>query len=210
MIIAQKRPTELSGCTFSGDMRRQQCGVLAAPAAAADPPISSGEVTRDGAPKLASNIRCFDEFLLRSRSAMCRFGRILGSCFNYTPYQRLTLWVYYKYGWLASSEMKIIAEVNIFYLVTKPSTLKACNFAAFWLIKTTATVHLWKDLYPLVQIVAAQETSSILKIGFALSKWPHLHRAYLVIGPYSSSETVCKLVGTCLYLITIILRGGGA
>ena len=34
--------------------------------------------------------------------------------------------------------------------------------------------------------------SSILKVGFALSKWTDLHRAYVVIGRYSSSKTVCK------------------
>ena len=33
---------------------------------------------------------------------------------------------------------------------------------------------------PVVNVVCAQETGSILKIGFALSNWPHLHRAYLV------------------------------
>ena len=37
----------------------------------------------------------------------------------------------------------------------------------------------------------AQEASSILKVGFALSKWPHLHRVYLV--------TVCKRGATAVF-----------
>ena len=35
------------------------------------------------------------------------------------------------------------------------------------------TVPLWKDLDPFDNIASAQETDSILKIGFALSKWPN-------------------------------------
>ena len=31
------------------------------------------------------------------------------------------------------------------------------------------TVHLWKDLELIINIISAQETGSILKIGFALS-----------------------------------------
>ena len=40
------------------------------------------------------------------------------------------------------------------------------------------TVPLWKDLEPIVNIVSAQETSSILRIGYAYSNRPHLHRVY--------------------------------
>ena len=42
------------------------------------------------------------------------------------------------------------------------------------------TAPLWKDLDPIVKIVSAQETASILKISFALSISPHLLRAYSV------------------------------
>ena len=42
-------------------------------------------------------------------------------------------------------------------------------------------------------IVSIQKTSRIPNIFFALSKWPHLHRAYLVSGPYSFSVPVCIL-----------------
>ena len=41
-------------------------------------------------------------------------------------------------------------------------------------------MHLWKDLdSDVVNIVFAKQTGSISKIGFALSNWPYLHRAYL-------------------------------
>ena len=52
------------------------------------------------------------------------------------------------------------------------------------------TVPLNKTLEPIGHVVSAKETGSILKIGFAYSKWPHLHRAYQVSNPFSSSETV--------------------
>ena len=42
------------------------------------------------------------------------------------------------------------------------------------------TAPLWKGLEPLVNILSAQETGSFLKIDFALSKWPNLHRVYLI------------------------------
>ena len=40
-------------------------------------------------------------------------------------------------------------------------------------------VPLWKDLSP-VNIVSAQETGSILKIGFTLSKWLHFNSDYVI------------------------------
>ena len=40
----------------------------------------------------------------------------------------------------------------------------------------TPTVPLWKDLTSSVDSNSVQET--ILKIGFALSKWPHFHREF--------------------------------
>ena len=39
---------------------------------------------------------------------------------------------------------------------------------------------LWKDLESVNNIVSAQETGNILKIGFVLSKRPQLHRAFMV------------------------------
>ena len=42
------------------------------------------------------------------------------------------------------------------------------------------TAPLWKDFDFIINKVSAQETRSILKIGFALSKLPQLHRAYVL------------------------------
>ena len=55
-----------------------------------------------------------------------------------------------------------------------------------------STVNLWKDLEPVVNILSAQETGFILKISFALSNWPYLHRAYVV--------TVCRVLSTTAYI----------
>ena len=38
-----------------------------------------------------------------------------------------------------------------------------------------------------------KEVSRILRVGFAFSKWPHLHKAYSVSGSYSFSVTVTQL-----------------
>ena len=43
-----------------------------------------------------------------------------------------------------------------------------------------------------------QEPSCVLKMGFALSKWPHLHRAYLVTVPKYLSFCSCNLVLECV------------
>ena len=60
------------------------------------------------------------------------------------------------------------------------------------------TVPLWKDLDSVVNIFSAQETGSILKIGFDLSNWPHLHRAYVV--------TVCRVLSTVVYIWNLSIR----
>ena len=38
----------------------------------------------------------------------------------------------------------------------------------------------FEHLNLLKKYIKNQEASSILRMGFALSKWPHLHRAYLL------------------------------
>ena len=54
----------------------------------------------------------------------------------------------------------------------------ASNFATLW--PTDSKFLALKNLNPLKTVLKFQEASSVLKMGFALSKWPHLHRAYLV------------------------------
>ena len=56
-------------------------------------------------------------------------------------------------------------------------TLMADNFAAFWSIDPTFSALKDLNLFKIVQKV--QEASRILRVGFALSKWPRLHRAYV-------------------------------
>ena len=57
-------------------------------------------------------------------------------------------------------------------------SLMASNFATLW--PTDSKFLALKNLNPLKTVLKFQEASSVLKMGFALSKWPHLHRAYLV------------------------------
>ena len=57
-------------------------------------------------------------------------------------------------------------------------SLTAGNFEALWSkdLKSSAFI----DLFPFSIILKVQEAGSILRVGFALLKLPHLHRAYLV------------------------------
>ena len=52
------------------------------------------------------------------------------------------------------------------------------------------TVPLLKDLNLICWLIFFQESRGILKIGFALSKWPYLHRAYVVSVALKSHTTV--------------------
>ena len=70
----------------------------------------------------------------------------------------------------------------------RPPTLIASNFAALW--PTDPKFLTLKDLNPLKKYSKNQEASSILKVVFVISKWPHLHRAYLLWIWYSYLQTV--------------------
>ena len=82
-------------------------------------------------------------------------------------------------------------------------SLMAGNFAALW--PTDPKFLALKDLNPFKIVSKVQKTSSILRVGFALSKWPHLHRAYVVGGCLFNFGTVFKQVhyfqfpSTCAY-----------
>ena len=73
-------------------------------------------------------------------------------------------------------------------LFLRPPTLTAGNFAALW--PTDPKFLALKDLNPFKTVSKVQKTSSILRVGFALSKWPHLHRAYVVGGCIFNLGTV--------------------
>ena len=63
----------------------------------------------------------------------------------------------------------------------RPPTLTASNFAALWPTEPIFTA--FKVLILFSTVSKDQKASSNLKVGFALSKWPHFHSAY-VIGVY--------------------------
>ena len=67
----------------------------------------------------------------------------------------------------------------------------ASNFKAFWPTDPIFTAFI--DLNLSKKYTKNQEAGSISKVIFALSKWPHLHRVYLIRVPYSFSISVCKL-----------------
>ena len=58
----------------------------------------------------------------------------------------------------------------------------AGNFAALW--PTDSKFSAIKDLNFLKKHTKNQVASSILKVLFAFSKWPHLHKAYVVRDVY--------------------------
>ena len=70
----------------------------------------------------------------------------------------------------------------------RPPTLTTDNFEAIWSkdIKFSAI----NDLNRLKKYAKYQEASSIFKVCFALSKWPHLHKAYVVKGSLFNLGTV--------------------
>ena len=57
------------------------------------------------------------------------------------------------------------------------------------------------DSNPFKTVSKGQEATSILRVGFALSKWPHLHRAYLV--------TVCSHLTRSVYQSKSLFQPSG-
>ena len=58
-------------------------------------------------------------------------------------------------------------------------SLTASNFEALWPIDFKFSA--FKDLFPFSIVSKVQEAGSILKVVFALSKWPQLHRAIVIV-----------------------------
>ena len=79
----------------------------------------------------------------------------------------------------------------------RPPTLTACNFAA--LQPTDPKFLALKDLNLLKKHTKNQVASSILKVIFAFSKWPHLHRAYVISGCIFFTTAVCGLTSKVEY-----------
>ena len=76
-------------------------------------------------------------------------------------------------------------------------SLMASNFAALW--PTDSKFSAIKDLNLLKKHIKNQVASSILKVVFAFSKWPHLHRAYVISGCIFFAMAVhTKFIFCCL------------
>ena len=67
------------------------------------------------------------------------------------------------------------------------------------------TVSLWKGLSLIKNILSIQKVGRIFNIGFALSKWPHLHRPYVVGGCLFNLGTVIGNNGEGLKCYTIYI-----
>ena len=82
----------------------------------------------------------------------------------------------------------------------------AGNFAAPW--PTDPKFSALKDLNPFKTVQKIQEASSIIRVGLALSKWPHLHRAYVVSVWFFLNTIVCSayLLGVCSVLTMSVLK----
>ena len=67
----------------------------------------------------------------------------------------------------------------------------ASNFAALWPKDPKFSAK--KDLNLFKKLWKVQNASSSIRVGFALSKWPHLHRAYVISGCIFFTAAVCNL-----------------
>ena len=79
------------------------------------------------------------------------------------------------------------AQIRVVPGSNHSQSLMGGNFEA--LSPTDPIIPVWNDLTHLKNIPPVQQASCGFRINFALSKQCHLHRAYLVIGRYSSSKT---------------------
>ena len=71
----------------------------------------------------------------------------------------------------------------------RPPTLTASYFAALW--PTDPKFSAFKHLNFLKKHTKNQEASNILRVVFAVSKWPHLHREW-GLGDSDMNSTVAK------------------
>ena len=85
-------------------------------------------------------------------------------------------------------------------------SLTAGNFEALWPIDLKFSA--FKELNPFSTVSKVQEAGSILKVGFALSNRPHLHRAYLVTVPEYLSQSVYLNFRVILVTICVFCQKG--
>ena len=72
----------------------------------------------------------------------------------------------------------------------RPPTLTASNFAALWPTEPIFTA--FKVLILFSTVSKDQKASSILKVGFDLSKWPYFHSAYVI--------------GVCIFFVMAVFQ----
>ena len=89
--------------------------------------------------------------------------------------------------WPESNPGQLLWVVPADFFLRLPN-LTASNVTALW--PTDQKFLTLKDLFFFPQCVEFQGADSILKVGFALSKWPHLNRVYLVTVRKHSSMAV--------------------
>ena len=87
------------------------------------------------------------------------------------------------------------AQIRVVPGSNHSKSLMAGNFKALW--PTDLKFSAFKDLNFFSIVLKVQETGSILRVSFALSKWPHFHRVYLV--------TICKRSSIAVYMYLQIL-----
>ena len=75
----------------------------------------------------------------------------------------------------------------------------ARNFAALW--PTDSKFSATKDLNLLKKHIKNQVASSILKVVFSFSKWPHLHRAYVISGCIFFATAVFPVIQSCWFFL---------
>ena len=75
----------------------------------------------------------------------------------------------------------------------RPPTLTTGNFEAIW--PKDLKISAIKDLNRLKKYAKNQEASSILKVGFALSKYPYFNSAYVVSSGFGCLYLYVKMMG---------------
>ena len=109
----------------------------------------------------------------------------------------IKLWEWFElgpFGHAHSSAVK--AEVADFF--SRLPTLTASNFAALRL--TDPKFSAFEILNPFKTVKKVQGASRILKVAFALSKWPHFTSIYLVRLPFLTGIAVIDF-SICTYIL---------
>ena len=118
----------------------------------------------------------FDTVLKSLDLLMIKFGDCRSKDCKVTGHQTLPL---YTLRSLRPKSMQApSAQIGLCLESNHSQSLMASNFATLW--RKDPKFSALKDLKPFKTVPRIQEAGCILRVGFACSKWPHLHRAYVV------------------------------